>query len=233
MSFNYQFTLGLSAHPFRNGGNTAAFPIRSTNNIGIPFTFLVTSKVVPIFLKYSPNHVYIESGEVIIPRDYAFRDRKLNKQQITELFLYSPIILPVKFNTFKLLVGKGFIARILNDISLPDLTIDNIEILIFTQCVNETTPFSNSLSTTEQLSERIPNLEIIINRKLYSHDLRIIQSTIGPIIDTHDGETLITPNILNYFGTKLKIPIFKTLREKKSYTDALICNILSLIKQTA
>lgn len=169
------------------------------------------AKRIPYIFK-EPGNVHRELGVLRYSNNRSqLNGTKATKLQLAEVFNSARIPIIVRYTSFILLVGKGFLAEL-----SPDGTVSP---LVFVQSPNRD-------------DVELRDLEFIVDRKLYSSEYRYIQSAVGIFIDSHVGEVLITPNIMKYLGEKIKVPRFSRLSERAAFVNNLILQSFNKIKES-
>lgn len=172
------------------------------------------SKMIPLIYTYMGS-MHFRERVLYLPTKSSFNNRKVSKAQMNELFSTALIPALVRYNTSYYIVGKGLLGEYIfpagfdANTSFPQVNRPyTIDWLAWVTVPN--TPRSDAWNTGS---------EIIVNRKLYLPVNRLIQSCVGPLIDSAIGDTLITNHIDDFIGKRLKPPAFRTITQQKEWTN--------------
>src|SRR5581483_4840149 len=129
------------------------------------------------------------------------RGRTLNAEKIRDLLNLPRMPLIVSVRGIRYLMGKGFLAH---------YSLEEGIYVLFLATTNK--------SDIKSLSE----VRFCLDRAIQDSAFRTVWTALKPVIDRHPGEVLWTSCMSNYTGKKLELPSFKSLKDRREYTDAMM-----------
>lgn len=139
-----------------------------------------------------------KEGEIVFSsHQRQLRGRAVTTSKIKEILNTARMPILIR-SGLTYLIGKGFLAC---------YTQGEIEVLF--------------LATSKKTDSNIEKVKFYISRSVYSTRFKKIQPIIKDLMAVHKGDIIITSNISNYVGSRIPLPIFKSIKEEAKYKDLL------------
>lgn len=155
------------------------------------------------------NPFTIHEDFLMMSTQVQLRGRTITKDKACEIMNTAPFLLALTFANRRVLLGKGFMGLIDRD-------------------TNEITPLfvamvKNKRNATEH------DIILYTSKLLKNPDFRHFEQTLLDFYKEHKGDIVITDNVYKYVGSKIPMPVFKSLAERSTYVSELISTSLSTV----
>jgi len=156
--------------------------------------FIMRATIGAGIVKFHDGEIKYSSNE------RQLRNRVLTTNRVKEILDSAKVPLIVRIGALRYLIGKGFIAMLRND--------GTIDVLF--------------IAVARKNAVYIEDVKYYVSRSIYLPAHKKIQLVIKDLISLHRGDVLITNNIEKYVGSKIKLPVGKTIREEIQIKASLI-----------